>query len=233
MPLQLPSPPPNAYTLLTLAISQLSVAGGPATQAIKFTDPTKLNSALPHKVYMLGSSEIAQGRNLNQALLVAWRFLIQYGSRTVGAVELSCNAVGANLRFASFDVGPFAQGTRNIVSQAETLDSVRRGSYELRLLKAPSVYVMAVWLKNLGSGDDIVLPIPQTLPPAGSTLGSGLLPLPSSPRDFVKSLQPSARTALGFDSRPQSPTPQSPAPQPLAPQGGAGGRAPVGTNRPR
>jgi hypothetical protein len=158
---------------------------------------------------------IAQRQNVNSARLVAWRFLIQYGTRTLGAIELSCDSRGQNLRFASFDTGPFAQGTRDAVAIAENIPSVSAGSYELRLLKAPSVYAAALWLKNFLGKDDIVIPITPTGPGQPASLGGG--PSPQGPREFLDGIQVAAAAAQQFDSAPGSES-----------SGGAGSRSPRG-----
>jgi len=209
MGLQLPAPPADGYDVLRQAITRLSTAGGAAAQATNVSDPSKLQAALPHEVYTLGSTDITQGRHLSRARLTSWRFLLQYGSKTIAAIELACDARGGKLRFASIDSGPLAQGTRDAVSHAEALNSVQAGSYELRVLKAPSVYVMALWLKNLEMGDDIVIPI-STPAPAGAAHPSlvrrlesaGGAPLAQSPTDFIQGLRSAAVTSLRFDSRP-------------------------------
>jgi hypothetical protein len=203
MPLQLASPPPNANDLIAQAISRLSLAEGASDRVTKVEDPSQLSSALPHQVYTLGSRQIAQGRNFDSAWLVAWRFLINYGSRAIAAVELACDAQGGNLRFASLDTGPFAQGTRDIVAQAEQSDPVRTGSYELRVLKAPSVYTMAVWLKNLVGGDDIVIPINPGQTTAGGPASGGGGSSPQGPGDLLAAMRHAANTSLRFDSTPQ------------------------------
>jgi len=129
MPLQLAVPPANAYALVADAISRLSFAGGTAADKVtRVSDPSRLSTVAQHRVYVLGAAEIAAGRGLDRARLVAWRFLIQYGSRILGAVELSCDAGGGNLRFASLDVGPFGEGTYRVVARAERMDAVIRGN---------------------------------------------------------------------------------------------------------
>jgi hypothetical protein len=218
MPLQLASPPSNAYDLIAQAISRLSVAEGASDRVTKVEDPSLLNAALPHQVYTLGSREIAQGRDLDSARLVGWRFLIDYGARTIAAVDLSCDAQGGNLRFASLETGPFAQGTRDVVAQAEQSDPVRTGSYELRVLRAPSVYTMAVWLKNQAGGDDIVIPINPGQTTAGGPASGGGAPSPQGPDDVLAAMRDAANTSLRFDSTPR---PGGGAP-PVIPGGGGG-----------
>ena len=111
-----------------------------------------------------------------------------------------------------------------------------RGSYELRLLKAPSVYVIAVWLKNLSGGDDIVLPVPEVAAATRSrSAGGGALP--QTGKNFLQGLKPSASQALRFDSRPGVAGPTSPPPGsggrpgvagPTSPPPGSGDRPGVG-----
>ena len=84
MPLQLPNPPAKAYQLLVEAISRASGAGGAMTKILSVPDPSKLSSVLPHQVYTLGASQIAQGRHLDRAGLTAWRFLIQVRFASAG-----------------------------------------------------------------------------------------------------------------------------------------------------
>jgi hypothetical protein len=213
MTLQLVTPPAGAYDLIAQAISRLSTVGGSADRVTNVSDPSKLSAALPHNVYLLRSTDIVQRRNLDRARLAAWRFLIQYANSTLAAIEFSCDSQGQNLRFASLDTGPFAQATRDAVKLAEGLTSVQAGSYELRVLKAPSVYVMALWLKSLQGGDDIVIPIALAGPGPQPASGGGTA-LPQSPADFLGALQPTATTALGFDSRPPSPPSGGQSPRP-------------------
>jgi hypothetical protein len=203
MPLQLASPPANAYQLIAQAISRLSTVGGSVERVTSVNDPSKLSAALPHMVYVMRNDAIAQGQNVDNARLVAWRFLIQYGTQTLGAIEFSCDSRGQNLRFASLDTGPFAQGTRDAVTIAEGLSSVRAGSYELRALKAPSVYAMALWLKNLQGRDDIVIPITPA-GPGPQAASKGGAPLPQDPREFLGGIQADAAAAQQFDSMPSS-----------------------------
>jgi hypothetical protein len=217
MPLHLPSSPSNARDLIAQAISRLSMAGGAADAVAAVEDPSRLNAALQHQVYTLGATDIAQGRNLSQARLVAWRFLIQYGQKTIAAVEFSCNSQGGNLRFSSLDTGLFAQATRDAAAQAEALDVVKNGEYEFRVLRVPSVYVMAVWLKNLQGRDDVVIPIDPARKTVGGPATGGGIPLPQSSTDFVKAMRDPAKSSLAFFN----------APDPgRAPAGGAPANAP-------
>jgi hypothetical protein len=205
MPLRLASPPSNAYDLVAQAISRVSTADSAAAVFNTLGDPSLISAALPHKVYTLGAEEIAAGRNVDRARLNSWRFLITYGSRTIAAVELLCDALGQNLRFSSFDTGPFAQATQIAVRQAEQRTDVIAGDYELRALKAPSVYAMALWLKATRPSQDIMIPLVPTRAPgeptAPATIGGG----PQSPAEFLAGLRGDAERSIEFHDRPQPP----------------------------
>ena len=72
------------------------------------------------------------------------------------------------------------------------------------MLRAPSVYVMAVWLRNLNEGEDIVLPIdPAAQTQTGAQIigGAGM---PQSSTHFIASIRSAAKQSLAFDSRPES-----------------------------
>lgn len=200
MPLQLASPPSNAYDVVAESLSRVSAAGGAANALTNVADPGRLNAGLPHRLYVLSAEDLAQGRHLDNARLIGWRFLLQNGGKTIGAAELACDARGANLRFVSMDTGPFAQATRDAVARAEKLDSVQRGHYELRVLRAASVYTMALWLKDLDGSDDVVIPIGPG-PAQGSGAEGGAAPT-QSPGEFVQGLRGAASDQLGFDSTP-------------------------------
>jgi hypothetical protein len=217
VPLTIGNPPQSAYTLVADAVRRLAGAGG-AARALAAADPSKLSVALPHKVYTVDADAIAQGGKLDRARLVEWRFLILDGQSPVAAVELSCDEQGRNLKFAGLNTGPFVAGTRDAVLHAEGLDAVKNGSYELRALRLPSVYVMALWLKDLVGENDLLLPFgpsSHAVAPAehrAGTLAGVANPTPAphlAPDDFFGALRDSARDAVSFDSSPRQtrPTP--------------------------
>lgn len=204
MTIQVVKPPPEAYRLVSDAIVGLATSSGAAEELKKVNDPSKLSAVLPHKVYSLDADDIARGRDLNRARLIAWRFLILDGQTAVGSVELACSPGGGNLRFASFNVGPFVGGTRAAVRLLENLPNVRSGSFELRALRAPSVYAMAIWLKDLGGSNDIIFPLAPSAGPSGPV--GGLPPIQTS-SNFLESLKTTAEIARTFDSAPKPTTP--------------------------
>jgi hypothetical protein len=66
------------------------------------------------------------------------------------------------LEFLGLTHGPFTAATIEALTAAEKFPTVAKSDYELRLLKVPSVYLVALWLH----GDDDIL-VPMASPPGG------------------------------------------------------------------
>ena len=85
--------------------------------------------------------------------------MAEIGARRSGAR----GAKGAKLEFLGLTHGPFTDATIKALTAAERLPKVAKADYELRLLKVPAVYLMALWLH--GKDGDILIPMGD--PPAG------------------------------------------------------------------
>ena len=197
-------PPAEAGPLLADALNRLSAVGGGAADAVKPEALGRLAQACPHPVYLVDTIDIASGKQLSAARLVAWRFLILDRQTAIGAIELSCDPDGGNLKFASFNVGGFVQETQKCVNRAEQLVEVKNGSYELRALRLPSVYIMSLWLKNKSAdGKDLIV----TMQPPGSpspltvsTLGGAPGQIQHDSSDFFDALRPLTQQARVTDT---------------------------------
>jgi hypothetical protein len=200
MAIRLREPPPGAYQQVAQALSDISGQPGVGDRLNRVTDPSRINTALPHTVYTLTNADILGDARLAKARCVAWRFLVQDGARTIGALEFSSDIRGERLRQPSFDTGPFADETRQAADRAEMLSAVRVNDFELRVLRAPAVYLMALWLKALGGGEDIVVPLNPGGPNRPPATAGGSFPL--SPRDLLRQLREPAATAVEFYGRP-------------------------------
>jgi hypothetical protein len=121
--------------------------------------------SVPHHVYSAGVDELAAGRGLSGTEPVAVRFLVMDGARAVASVER--DAEGG----VSSTEGPFAEATARAIKQAEADPELAEGDFELRELRVPGLYLMAVWLKDLNGDGDVVIP----LEPAPAPLEAGRL----------------------------------------------------------
>ena len=73
-------------------------------------------------------------------------------------VEVSCADRNgpAPLDWATLHPGDLAENLLKVVAAAEALEEVDHERYELRLLRAPSLSLLAVWLHG---GEELLLPI--------------------------------------------------------------------------
>jgi hypothetical protein len=124
-------------------------------------EPTQVALAAPHDVYAIGLDRLAEGAWLDAADVVGQRFLVLDDEQAVASAEL---AAGGG--FESNE-GPFVGATAEAIRAAEASPDLVDGNYELRLLRIPGVYLMALWLRDEdGEGDgDVVVPLaPAPLP---------------------------------------------------------------------
>jgi hypothetical protein len=134
--------------------------------------PDEVAHSEPHPVYVATLDDLAAGKLLAAAKQTGWRYLLVHSDAAVGEAELSAGRRGAkgakgakskDLEFLGLTHGPFTAATIDALHAAERLPQVEKSDYELRLLKVPAVYLVALWLH--GKEDDLLVPMGD--PPAG------------------------------------------------------------------
>jgi hypothetical protein len=114
-----------------------------------------LNWVQPHRVYHLGLDAIEAGRGVQAAEPVAWRYIGASPQSSIAAeVEVGKNVPA----FAGINEGPFVHGFSEQLQLADA-DQSLRGDFEPRLLDVPAVYVVALWLHDRTSQDDLFVPL--------------------------------------------------------------------------
>ena len=149
--------------------------------------------ALPHEVYAMGLDDVVGG-DLKKARRTGWRYLVLQGDRAVAAAVVDAPEGKARMQFSHVNSGPFVEETVNAVAQAEGLEAVARGDYEVRLLNIPALYVMALWLH--GERDDLLLP----MPPTNESLDAKKV---YAAADLLKRLKRPAQARSAFDDTPR------------------------------
>jgi hypothetical protein len=163
-------------------------------------------------VYQLDVADIQQGKDLDSARRVGWRFLILDGEKTVAAVEL-IDFFG-RLEFSQLEEGPFAEATREALRLVENTVAVENGDFEFRLLRAPGVYVVAVWLKDLRRNNDIFVPLAPTRGSSGIAGASRI----QNKSEFLAALKPLADRVTSNPAPPGGPS--TPSNDPWQPSSG-------------
>jgi hypothetical protein len=124
----------------------------------------ELSHSEPHPVYVATLDDLAAGKLLGAAKRMSWRYLLVQGESAVAEAELSVgHARGKTLAFLGLTHGPFSEATVEALHAAEALPEVASADYELRLLKVPAVYLVALWLHR--KAEDILIPMGK--PPGG------------------------------------------------------------------
>lgn len=164
MGLSLPKPPMKGPDIIRTALGSLidSTDSAAADMAIGGTLDV-VDFAAPHRMYFVGLEDVANGNVLSNAKLIGWRYILIRGDAPFAAAELGVDDSGGGLEFSQLNRGPFVGSTIEGVGLAENLDAVRNNNYEPRLLKIPSLYIIALWLYGQNS-EDIIIPLPPTRP---------------------------------------------------------------------
>jgi hypothetical protein len=167
MSVRLPESPPSASELVLSALRHFSVGGRCTLRTLrgKRLDAIKLVHA--HPVYTFGLQDVTQGRELREAACTGWRFLLMEGDATsVAAAELAIDRQSSALRFVGVNAGPYVASTVTALQTRLCEPELKSRDWLVRLLRIPSVYVMALWLHDASSGEDRLWalgPVPKNL----------------------------------------------------------------------
>lgn len=124
----------------------------------------------PHQVFTMDHSDLISGAGLDKAKPAGWRYLggpqgPLGGSAPPPTVVAEIAVKNGVPSFTNRQEGWLAKRTRETIDIASKLPEVSSGSYELRMLRLPSVqHTDAIWLKNKGGGSDLVIPIASKSP---------------------------------------------------------------------
>jgi hypothetical protein len=146
-------------------------------------------------VFVATLDDLVAGKLLAAAKQTSWRYLLVQGAAPVAEAELAAarpgkqRAKGKDLEFLGLTHGPFTKATVDALSAAEELPQVARADYELRLLKVPALYLVALWLH--GADEDILVPIGD--PPGGLEKNK-----PYSEAEIVRALRDTALRTKEF-----------------------------------
>jgi hypothetical protein len=140
------------------------ILGGNSLRALAGAQAAKFSAAAPHPVYTVGLDALSTTDALDLATQVAWRYLLLSGGQTLLAAECDVHGDGAGPTFSHFQEGPLVGGTATTLSGFEHTGEAASGNYEFRALRVPSVFVFALWFKDLNGMEDRFIPVAPTNP---------------------------------------------------------------------
>lgn len=162
MRLRVPEPTPDVVDAIRTQLSELAGRAPFRDRALARANPVNVALAAPHNVYLLGLDEVAEGASIETARPVGQRFLVLDGDHPVAGVEVTDPDGGLGFQL---NEGPFVAATAAAITRAEAEPELADGDYELRMLRVPALYFVALWLRGVDGHDDVVIPLDPAPPP--------------------------------------------------------------------
>lgn len=166
MPIRLVQPPPaTTASLCEWTADAVAMSAGRAYLSV------------PHPVFHLSMRDLElPGDVFARAAMAGWRYLLTEGTRVVAAVEGSARWRGGRPATSNTSRGRFVQSTARMLDECDRWPELRSRDAVLALLRVPSLYFVALWLRDArGRGTrDLFVPLDPAPPgiTAGQRLGS-------------------------------------------------------------
>lgn len=145
MPLHLPDPPQDVPDKVKSKLHAFADGAKFSTRALRGARKDDLDLSTPHQIFTLGLDDIASGAGLGRAQPVGWRYLVEDGGQLIASAETTLTPDGTH-EVSQFTEGPFVGETDKAVKAIRRLPQLEAAGFELRLLRIPALYVMALWL---------------------------------------------------------------------------------------
>lgn len=118
-------------------------------------------SSSPHPVYFLDIEDLGEGKGLEAAKLVSWRYFINAEQPDATAAEVLAKPSGTHA-LASVSVGPIGELSPAGLGVAAEDPAVQEANFEPRLLRIFDLHCSALWLHNtLENAEDLLIPVPR------------------------------------------------------------------------
>jgi hypothetical protein len=195
MPVTFQQPSPTVTQQARAALQGMAQQKHFRIQSLATAAPATIDLESPHAVYNFELDDIASHKSLDAARFTAWRYIVRSSTAQPAAAEMHSNAAGTTAEFSSVNDGPFVAGTIAAFNAVSSDPGFSKGDWEIRLLRIPALFVMAVWAHEK-TGVDMLRPI-APVPPfldANKTYTA---------KDFLAALDGPAREKLSTDDRPK------------------------------
>lgn len=124
-----------------------------------FTEKSvSMRVARPYPLYTSTLPNLLEKRLLACACLTAWQYVVYSEEAAIGVAEVSVETEPGEpaMAYAAFESERYADMVLKGMINANELIDREGGDYELRILRAPSLTLLAVWLHG---NRDLLLPI--------------------------------------------------------------------------
>lgn len=193
MPVHLSEPSPDVPARVKSKLHAFADDAQFTTKALRGARKDQLDVSTPHEVFTLGLNDITAGGGLDRAQPVGWRYLIVEGGQPIATAETAPGPDGTQ-EVSQFAEGPFVAATDKAVKILRRLPELEAKGFELRLLRIPALYMMALWLH--APDTDLLVPLePSPVGKAGKRMRA---------EEFFSDLSELARSAA-LPGRPDTP----------------------------
>lgn len=157
MPLHMPQPPSGLPDTIRSGVRNL--AGHPhiSTEALRGATPDAVDVSTPHQIFTIGLHDLAAGRGLDTARPVGWRYIVEAAGQPIAGAETTLAEDGTTQLLSHVNEGPFVGATADAVRAVQARPELHAAGYELRLLRIPAIYLMALWLHSAAT--DLLVPL--------------------------------------------------------------------------
>jgi hypothetical protein len=189
MTLRVPTPSRESLAAVQSHLSELAGRIAFRERALGQANPLDIALAAPHDVYTLGLDQLLEAVDLEAAKPVSRRFLVMAGDEAVSSAEITAPD-GAGFQA---NEGPFVAASADAIARAEADPELGARDYEVRLLRIPALYFVALWLKDdRDRNHDVLVP----LDPAPAPFEAGRK---YRPAEALSALTSMARERIRFD----------------------------------
>lgn len=156
MPLNLPEPPHGVADEVRSKLHKFAAEGKFSGKALRGARKESLDVSTPHQVFTMGLDDVLAGGGVERTQPAGWRYLIEEAGQPIASAETSAGSEGTQ-EVSSFTEGPFVAATDKAMKFVRKLPKLEAAGFELRLLRIPAVYQMALWLHS--ADEDLMVPL--------------------------------------------------------------------------
>jgi hypothetical protein len=159
MPLEVSKPAVAAEKAVRSMLARIVATDADYVPALRSSSLDSLAISTPHLIAVIALDRIRAGMSLRSAARKkGWRFFVHHRDKVVATINSGMRGNGRH-GFSNITAGRFVAGTERAIRRAELLEPVRKGRFEPVLLQVPVIHLVALWLKNLDTEDDLIMPI--------------------------------------------------------------------------
>ena len=158
MAITLGGAPQQSVNELKNAMDWFSDHKSKATAARSLLDATGGSQNIAHKIFNLDRDKIIGKKGLAAAQMVGWRYVIKDDANQFHVAEVGANEKDNTHAFNSFNQGAHLNSFLTHFNDFGQNELLQGKDYELNILRIPSCFVMAIWLKEK-SHNDLFIPL--------------------------------------------------------------------------